>query len=105
MNRGGCPNGASRYKGVTYEKTTSKWVAVINILGMNPKKIGRYENELHAATAYDLAVESIFGKDSDIVHLNKTGCSYSIVNTNNRFFNHWVPILKQAYEEKHGRVK
>lgn len=50
-------NSTSRYKGVSWSKTKSKWVATIGFGGGKRRTIGYFESEIVAAKAYDLADE------------------------------------------------
>ena len=52
--------GTSKFKGVNWYKLYSKWVAKIKF---NGKKlhIGYFEDEIHAAMAYDLWAKELFG--------------------------------------------
>lgn len=57
-------NSISKYKGVTWTKTTNKWRATINIaVGMPKIHLGYYENEDDAAKAYNQAVLEYWGGD------------------------------------------
>jgi len=55
------PNTASKYKGVTWNKPLKKWRAQITL---NAKRIslGCFQNEIHAAKAYDHAAKKYHGQ-------------------------------------------
>lgn len=56
-NRGSHKGSSSKYRGVSYEKQTGKWVAQIS-----SKKIGRFVSEEDAALAYNEAAIKYFGE-------------------------------------------
>lgn len=60
---------SSIYKGVSFDKSTNKWISSI---GKDRKKIflGRYKNEKDAAIAYDKAALELFG---EYAHINIEG--------------------------------
>jgi hypothetical protein len=51
----------SRFKGVCWDKSEKKWIAYIGLNG-KLKNLGRFENELDAANAYDDAAKKHFGE-------------------------------------------
>lgn len=51
---------SSKYKGVTWHKRCSKWYAAIS-LESRSLYIGYFKNEVHAAMAYDLWADYLFG--------------------------------------------
>jgi len=53
--------GLSRFKGVTWDKNRSKWIAQIKI-NYKHKMLGRFDNEEDAARAYDLAALAAWGE-------------------------------------------
>jgi len=53
--------GSSKYKGVHWNKSTSKWQASIRI-NYKPKHLGLFNSELKAAFAYDDAAIEAFGE-------------------------------------------
>ena len=57
--------GVSRYKGVSWDKTRGKWVAKIR---KDYKRVflGRYENEVDAANAYNVAAKTMFGEFAEL---------------------------------------
>lgn len=52
---------SSRYKGVAWDKTRSKWAAYIHIDGKT-RGLGRFATELEAAAAYDRAAIEAWGR-------------------------------------------
>lgn len=60
-NRRHKPGMYSSYKGVTYDKSRKKWSAVIMKGGVSIT-IGRYDDELSAAKAYNERATSIYGE-------------------------------------------
>lgn len=60
-NRGKVSSKYSRYRGVSYDKQRSKWVAFI-ISDGKTKNLGRFEDELTAAKAYNEALVEL-GQD------------------------------------------
>ncbi|MGH1233063.1 AP2/ERF family transcription factor [Bacillus toyonensis] len=63
----------SKYKGVSYEKQTKKWIAKISVNGKD-KNLGRYLNEDDAAKAYNEAAICFYGED----------CYLNIIGEDNR---------------------
>jgi hypothetical protein len=53
--------GASRYKGVTRDRSRELWRACITIRGVS-KFLGRFHDERDAAIAYDIAARAAFGE-------------------------------------------
>lgn len=53
--------GSSIYKGVSFEKTTRLWRSYITKDGIR-QYLGRFDNELDAALAYDKKAREIFGE-------------------------------------------
>lgn len=53
--------GSSRYRGVHWDKSRSKWVAQI-MVDRKHKFLGRFESETGAAYAYDRAARQFFGE-------------------------------------------
>lgn len=82
------------YKGISYDKDRDMWTASLR-RGSHHCFIGRYTTEDEAAYAYDLALKTIYG-ENEFVRLNNAKECY--INTDTRFFNYWVPLLKE--EEK-----
>lgn len=60
------PYGESKYKGVTKERSTGKWVARIRINGKKTH-LGTFLTEEDAGKAYDIAAKQIF---SEFAYLN-----------------------------------
>lgn len=90
--------GNSKYKGVHYEKESGKWATCLSVGNIRDRKIGRYDNEDHAAAAYNLATKLIFGEDCDYIVLNDTPSGDDIVNTNCKFFTYWVDkMIEEKY--------
>ncbi len=52
--------GASRFKGITWNKSNRRWKARISIAGMS-KYLGCFESEEDAAIAYNLAAKTLHG--------------------------------------------
>ena len=52
---------SSKFKGVTFDKQTNKWIAQITHNG-NYIKLGRHVNEIIAAETYDKAAKKLFGE-------------------------------------------
>ena len=52
---------SSRYKGVTRNKQTQKWIAQIEVGGEN-RYLGTFEDETRAAAAYNKAAAKAFGQ-------------------------------------------
>lgn len=94
--------GTSIYKGVQFEKSSSKWVATITVGSILCKKIGRYPTEELAAKAYNLASELIFGEGCSFLNLNEVDNDYSGIHRKGKFFTHWVPLM---IEEKNKRYE
>jgi hypothetical protein len=51
----------SRFKGVSFESQTKKWKAAI-VLDGKTRRLGRFNNEIAAAQAYDEAARELFGE-------------------------------------------
>lgn len=66
INKSKQTNNTSNYKGVTRQKASRKWQAII---GFNRRKLhlGFYQNKIHAAMAYDMAAKDLHG---EFVNLN-----------------------------------
>lgn len=61
----GRKNKSSRYKGVCLMKKTGLWRARIKVLGeKHERTLGIFKHENDAATAYNIAAESVFGDDA-----------------------------------------
>jgi hypothetical protein len=61
-NRRKCINVcSSKYKGVSREKKSNKWRAIINYKGQ-PIRLGWFDNEIDAAKAYDEAAKKYYGE-------------------------------------------
>lgn len=56
---GGGPH-SSQYKGVSWDRSRSKWQAKITVSGLC-RNLGRYGSEADAATAYDTAAREAWG--------------------------------------------
>lgn len=52
---------SSKYKGVSWDESKRKWVAFVKD-NKKTKNLGRYDNEVHAALAYDAAAEILYGE-------------------------------------------
>ena len=65
MNRQKQPRCTSQFKGVCWDKSRKKWVALIMV---NQKHIhlGRYNEEIDAAKAYDAAAKMLFRKYANL---------------------------------------
>lgn len=59
------PNTASQYVGVSWDKSTGKWIAKARISGKQ-KYLGRFDNEVDAAFARDVAVYAERGDSTDL---------------------------------------
>lgn len=57
--------GTSLFKGVSWDNQMQKWRASINILGKR-SVVGLFEQERHAAMAYDIAARDIYGEFSSL---------------------------------------
>ena len=53
--------GTSKYKGVHWDKSRNKWVSSIKV-DREGKYLGRFNKEIDAAKAYDVAAEKYFGE-------------------------------------------
>ncbi len=53
--------GSSLYKGVYWHKSRKKWQSQI-VFNYQIKYLGRYDNEIEAAKAYDYAAKELFGE-------------------------------------------
>ena len=60
-------NCSSKYKGVSWNKSCHKWLARIRIKG-KLAYLGRFDNEIEAAKAYDNAAREHFGEYAEINH-------------------------------------
>lgn len=69
MNRGGAKNSTSKYKGVSWNKATTKWRADIRKDG-KLHYLGLFTDETEAALAYNEKAKELFG---EYANLNKTG--------------------------------
>ena len=59
-NRRKCKNEcSSKYKGVSREKKSNRWRAIINYKGI-PIRLGSFDNEIEAAKAYDEAAKELY---------------------------------------------
>ena len=65
MNTKKKKNAASKYKGVSWAKTNSKWVAKIRLNG-TLMHLGYFKNEIAAAYAYNNAAIMYFGEFANI---------------------------------------
>jgi len=54
-------NGSSKYKGVCWHKTYKKWYSSIGKTGKR-FYLGRFDNEIDAALAYDKKAKELFGE-------------------------------------------
>jgi len=61
MNKGKAPGKSSIYKGVHWNAERNKWKAEIKINQVN-KYIGRFDDEIEAAEAYNIVAEKLFGE-------------------------------------------
>lgn len=64
MNRVKSAGKTSQYKGVCWDKSRNKWMSYIH-LGIRPgqgKSLGRFDNELDAARAYEVAAMKHYGE-------------------------------------------
>jgi hypothetical protein len=57
--------GTSQYKGVSWYKRHSKWVAKIHQEG-KPTHLGYFDSEIEAAQAYDTKAKELFGEFANI---------------------------------------
>lgn len=60
-NRGLMLTNTSGLKGVSYQRSRNKWIAVITVEG-KAKNLGRYATKEEAAAAYDLAAIAAWGE-------------------------------------------
>lgn len=58
--RAGCET-TSRYKGVCWDEDRGKWLAQSNKEGVL-RQLGRFDDEIDAADAYDNATRELFGE-------------------------------------------
>ncbi len=61
-NSRGKVGGTSKFKGVCYDKSRSKWRAFLMLPGKKQKALGRFDREEDAARAYDIAAREHFGE-------------------------------------------
>jgi hypothetical protein len=61
MNKRGHKNTSSVYKGVSFDKTSGKWVVRIKVAGVY-KNMGLFEIEKEAAAAYNAAALKFYKK-------------------------------------------
>ena len=54
-------NASSKFKGVTWDKSRNKWLVAI-VYNYKRQHIGRFENEIDAAKAYNEKAKLIFGE-------------------------------------------
>lgn len=66
LRRGPTKANATGFKGVSFDKSSGKWMAQIEVAGRN-KHLGRFVDPAEAAKAYDLGVLKHYGPD---VYLN-----------------------------------
>lgn len=100
-NKRGNKNTSSVFKGVQYEESSGKWLATISVGEIKCRKIGRYQNEEHAACAYNVASKIIFGENSTFLHLNNVSCTDDVVNRDCKFFKYWVFKMSEEYVNKY----
>lgn len=56
---------SSVYKGVCWDKNRCKWMSSIKINGKN-KYLGRFDSEVDAANAYNIAALELFGEFAQV---------------------------------------
>lgn len=61
VNRGSKKNVTSQYKGVSFDTSRNKWISSIQI-NKRTKHIGRFDNEIECAKAYDKKSKEIYGE-------------------------------------------
>ena len=66
-NRKSCKGSTSRFKGVCWDKSRTKWMATIKVDVGQQKYLGRHDSEVVAARAYNNAAINLFG---DFARLN-----------------------------------
>ena len=61
MNKEGRKNSSSKFKGITWDKSRNKWQAQI-VINKEYIYLGRFNNEINAAKAYNKAAIELFGE-------------------------------------------
>lgn len=90
--------GTSKYKGVQFENSSQKWIVTMTVGHLRSKKVGRYEDEYHAAQVYNMVSEEIFGKGCTFLELNDVSGDYSNIIRKGKFFHHWLPLMIEEKE-------
>lgn len=63
-------NSASKFKGVTWDKSRKKWMAQIAPCGKT-KHLGRFDSEVQAAISYNNAAEKYYGEYANLNEVQK----------------------------------
>lgn len=71
-------NKSSRYKGVSWDKSRSKWYAQIRI-NSKQKSLGHFSDENEAAKVYNEAAKKLFGQFAYINIIVKAGENYPLL--------------------------